>query len=161
MKSLADQLKQLGYKESEETKQYNKEKQRKEQQSMNKEIRKANEKSRIIEEREERKKRLNAMPKDKVFNIMALQDKNKEYTITAYIDNISHDNYESGVIIVSINCVHITINGKLYVADHTHLRSDKIKINKNWKIGDKIVFTAKLERYTHSTKKKYELVNIF
>lgn len=161
--TLAEQLKALGYQESEETKKYNENKKKKEQQQnnkMKKEMKRKAYLDNLYEEREQRKKELNAQPKDKVFNIMALQDMDQVYEITAWIDAISRDHIKADITIVSLNCLCITINGKQYVADHTHVRSDQVKIDPNWKIGDKITFTAKLDRYEYSIKKKYNLTNI-
>ena len=161
--SLAEQLKALGYQESEETKKYNENKKKKEQQQNNKikkELERRNRLDKIYEEREQRKKELNAQPKDKIFNMLVSQGIDQEYEITAWIDAISKDHIVAGVTIVSLNCLCITVNGKQYVADHTHLRNDQIKINNNWKIGDKITFKAKLKTYDYGKKKKYELFNM-
>ena len=119
------------------------------------------EQQRKIEEREERKKRLNAQPKDKILKMAFTNNKDAVYTLTAYIDSISIDNFDNVTTIVSMNCIYITINGKTYVMDHTHVRGDRVTIDSNWKEDQKITFKAKIQRYDHGKQQKYELINIF
>ena len=158
MKSLADQLKGIGYIDKyEEERQRNKQKREQEQQ-LRKQKQLA-EKQRKFKEREDRKKRLNAQPKDKIFKMAYTNNKDAEYTLTAYIDDISMDKHNNKITIYSMNCISITIDGKTYVMDHTHVRSDRVNADKTWKMDQKITFKAKIRRYNHGTQQKYELIN--
>ena len=158
MKSLADQLKGLGYIDKHEEERQLKKQKREQEQQLRKQKQLA-EKQRKLKEREDRKKRLNAQPKDKIFKMAYTNDKDAEYTLTAYIDDISTDKHDNTTTIYSMNCISITINGKTYVMDHTHVRSDRVNADITWKMDKKITFKAKIKRYNHGTSQKYEFIN--
>ena len=158
MKTLADQLKGIGYVDKHEEERKIKQQKREQEKQMRKQKQLA-EKQRKLKEREERKKRLNAQPKDKIFKMAYTNDANAEYTLTAYIDDISTDKHDNVTTIYSMNCIFITINGKTYVMDHTHVRGDRVTVDKTWQMDKKITFKAKIQRYDHGTKQKYEFIN--
>ncbi len=151
MKSLADQLKQLGYKDEREDKNY--------------ERILCKKRTKAIKERKVRKVELDALPKDEVLRLAyETNDDDMVYEITAYVDDINQDKIFEAITVVSINCVHIVINGQLFVADHAHIRSDEIDIDPTWDICDKITFEARVEKYEGRGKKgkrlnKYRLCN--
>lgn len=151
MKSLADQLKQLGYKDVREDKNY--------------ERILCKKRTKAIKERKARKVELDPLPKDEVLRF-AYETNNDDmvYEITAYVDDINQDMTSEDVTIISVNCVHIVINGQLFVADHAHIRSDEIDIDPTWDICDKITFKARIDKYEGCNKKgkrlnKYRLCN--
>ena len=102
-----------------------------------------------------------AMDKDKLFKMAYQNNKEQYYQIKGIIDAISRDSRDPNVKIVSLNSIRIRINGKEYIANHTHLRGDKVKLDCRWKKGQEVVLNVKIRRYSHGSKDKYELVNIF
>lgn len=113
------------------------------------------------EQVKERDKRNGAIDKDIAFKKAYEYDKDKYYKVRAVVDAKSRDKYDPNVRIVSVNSIHMYINGEHIVANHSHLRGDRVKLNPKWKIGDEIVLYVKIQRYPHGRKEKYELVNIF
>lgn len=110
----------------------------------------------------ERRDRENgAINKDILFKKAYQYDKNRYYQITATIDAFGTDKFDHKTRIVSVNTIHIYIDGQHYIANHTHLRGDKVRLDRRWKKGQEITLNVKVRRYAHGTKDKYELVNIF
>lgn len=109
----------------------------------------------------ERDKRNGAIDKDIVFKKAYDYDNNKYYQVRGTIDAFGTDVQDDSVRIVTINTIHIYINGVHYIANHTHLRSDRVKLDKRWKKGQEITLNVKIQRYPHGHKEKYELINIF
>lgn len=113
------------------------------------------------EQEKERDKRNGAIDKDTAFKKAYEYDKDKYYQVRATIDAFGKDKIDNNVRIVSVNTIHIYINGEHIIANHTHLRGDRVKLDKRWKKGQEIILYVKIQRYPHGTKDKYELVNIF
>lgn len=109
----------------------------------------------------ERDKRNGAIDKDIVFKKAYDYDNNKYYQVRGTIDAFGTDVQDNSVRIVTINTIHIYINGVHYIANHTHLRSDRVKLDKRWKKGQEITLYVKIQRYPYGHKEKYELINIF
>ena len=110
----------------------------------------------------ERRDRENgAINKDILFKKAYQYDKDKYYQVRATIDAFGTDKYDHKTRIVSVNTIHIYIDGQHYIANHTHLRGDKVRLDRRWKKGQEITLNVKVRRYAHGTKDKYELVNIF
>lgn len=148
MRSLADQLKQLGYQDSREDKNYERVLYHKT--------------TKALKDGTARKTRLDAQPKDAVLELAYEINKNAIYKITAYVDSIKPDKKYKDITVVSVNCLHIIIDGELFVADHIHLRSDEINIDSTWDINDEIVFEARVDKYRGKGKNrqnKYRLCN--
>ena len=109
----------------------------------------------------ERDERNGAIDKDIVFKKAYEFDNNRYYQVKGTIDAFSTDVQDNSVRIVTINTIHIYIDGVHYIANHTHLRSDRVRLNNKWKKGQKITLYVKIQRYPHGLKEKYELINIF
>ena len=110
----------------------------------------------------ERRDRENgAINKDILFKKAYEYDKDRYYQVKATIDAFGTDKYDHKTRIVSVNTIHIYIDGQHYIANHTHLRGDKVRLDRRWKKGQEITLNVKVRRYAHGTKDKYELVNIF
>ena len=110
----------------------------------------------------ERRDRENgAINKDILFKKAYQYDKDKYYQVRATIDAFGIDKFDHKTRIVSVNTIHIYIDGQHYIANHTHLRGDKVRLDRRWKKGQEITLNVKVRRYAHGTKDKYELVNIF
>ena len=88
-------------------------------------------------------------------------DNNKYYRVKGTIDAFGTDVQDNSVRIVTINTIHIYIDGVHYIANHTHLRSDRVRLNNKWKKGQVITLDVKIQRYPYGDKEKYELINIF
>ena len=112
------------------------------------------------QERKERDKRNGAISKDIVFKKAYDFDNTRYYQVKGTIDAFGKDVHDDSVRIVTINTVHIYIDGKHYVANHTHLRGDRVQLNNKWKKGQQITLNVKIQRYP-GRKDKYELINIF
>ena len=110
---------------------------------------------------ERRDKENGAINKDILFKKAYQYDKDKYYQVTATIDAFGTDKFDHKTKIVSVNTIHIYIDGQHYIANHTHLRGDKVRLDRRWKKGQEITLNVKVRRYAHGTKDKYELVNIF
>ena len=108
----------------------------------------------------ERDKKNGAISKDELFKIAYENNKDQYYQVRGIVDAISRDKKDPSVKIVSINSIKIRINGKEYIANHSHLRGDRVKLDLKWKKGQEIVFIAKVMPYRHNNN-KFELVNIF
>ena len=113
------------------------------------------------QEIKERDERNGAIDKDIVFKKAYEFDSERYYQVRGTIDAFGTDIHDDKVKIVTINTIHIYINGEHIVANHTHLRSDRVRFNNKWKKGQEITLTVKIQRYPHGTKEKYELINIF
>ena len=113
------------------------------------------------QEIKERDERNGAISKDIVFKKAYEFDSNKYYQVKATIDAFGTDKFDDTVHIVSVNTIHMYIDGQHYVANHTHLRSDRVRLNNKWRKGQEISLNVKVQRYPHGTKEKYELINIF
>lgn len=108
----------------------------------------------------DRDRRNGAISKDELFRIAYEHNKDQYYQVRGIVDAISRDKRDPNVKIVSINSIKIRINGREFVANHTHLRGDRVKLDLKWKKGQEIVFIAKVMPYRHDSN-KFELVNIF
>ena len=113
------------------------------------------------EQEKERDKRNGAINKDIAFKKAYEYDKDKYYQVRATIDAFGKDKIDNNIRIVSVNTIHIYINGEHIIANHTHLRGDRVKLDRRWRKGQEIILYVKIQRYPHGTKDKYELVNIF
>lgn len=113
------------------------------------------------DKREKRDKANNAINKDELFKKAYESNKDKLYKIKATVDSFGIDKYDHKTKIVSVNTIHMYIDGQHYIANHTHLRGDKVKLDYKWKKGQVIELYVKIRRYSHGNKDKYELVNIF
>lgn len=111
--------------------------------------------------RDRRDKENGAMDKDVLFKKAYQYDKDRYFQITATIDAFGIDKHDHKTRIVSVNTIHIYIDGQHYIANHTHLRGDKIRLDNRWRKGQEITLNVKIRRYSHGTEDKYELVNIF
>ncbi len=109
----------------------------------------------------ERDKRNGAIDKDIVFKKAYNFDNTRYYKVRGTIDAFGTDVQDDSVRIVTINTIHIYIDGVHYVANHTHLRSDRVSLNNKWRKGQEIELTVKIQRYPHGRKDKYELINKF
>ena len=109
----------------------------------------------------ERDRRNGAISKDIVFKTAYQYDPNRYYQVRATIDAFGIDKHDHETRIVSVNTIHIYIDGQHYVANHTHLRGDRVKLNNRWRKGQEITLNVKIQRYPHGNKDKYELINIF
>ena len=109
----------------------------------------------------ERDKRNGAIDKDIVFKKAYEFDNNRYYQVKGTIDAFGTDVQDNSVRIVTINTIHMYIDGVHYVANHTHLRSDRVRLNNKWRKGQEITLNVKIQRYPHGRKEKYELINIF
>ena len=114
-----------------------------------------------LEAIKERDRRNGAIDKDVVFKKAYEYDKDRYYQVRATIDAFGKDKHDHETRIVSVNTIHMYINGEHIVANHTHLRGDRVKLDRRWRKGQEIVLNVKIQRYPHGTKDKYELVNIF
>ena len=102
-----------------------------------------------------------AINKDVLFKKAYEYDKDRYYQVTATIDAFGKDKHDDSVRIVSVNTIHIYIDGQHYIANHTHLRGDRVRLDRRWRKGQEITLNVKIKRYPHGRKEKYELVNIF
>ena len=107
-----------------------------------------------------RDKRNGALDRDVVFKKAYEYNKDQYYKIRGVIDAISKDKKDPNVKIVSMNSIHIIINGKEYIVNHSHLRGDRVKLDYRWKKGQEVVIIAKIMPYRNNNN-KFELVNIF
>ena len=112
------------------------------------------------DKQKERDKRKGAMSKDELFKMAYEYNKDQYYQVKGIIDAISRDSKDPNVKIVSINSIRIKINGKEYIANHSHLRGDRVKLDCRWKKGQEVVIIAKIMPYRNNNN-KFELVNIF
>ncbi len=113
------------------------------------------------QEIKERDKRNGAISKDIVFKKAYDYDKDRYYQVTATIDAFGKDKKDNNVRIVSVNTIHIYVDGQHIIANHTHLRGDRVRLNNKWRKGQEITLNVKIQRYPHGNKDKYELINIF
>ena len=109
----------------------------------------------------ERDKRNGAISKDIAFKKAYEFDPDRYYQVKATIDAFGIDKFDHVTKIVSVNTIHMYIDGQHIVANHTHLRGDRVKLNNKWRKGQEITLNVKIQRYPHGNKDKYELINIF
>ncbi len=109
----------------------------------------------------ERDRRNGAISKDIAFKKAYEYDPDRYYQVKATIDAFGIDKFDHETRIVSVNTIHMYIDGQHIVANHTHLRGDRVKLDKRWRKGQEIVLNVKVQRYPHGNKDKYELINIF